>query len=111
MAQPIFTQRTVETEAGLAWVISFEIPGGITTPEEFARAVAAQRKLFVPPAGHGLILDGRGPIWAYAMMVHEGHSSSWIGIHDPRLGMVIVESHSSSVAVGAVIPWPEESQP
>lgn len=108
MAQPIFIQREVETEADLAWVISFEIPGGITTPEEFAGAVAAERKLFVPPAGYGLILDGRGPIWAYAIMVHEGHPSSWIGVHDPRLGVVIVESHTPGLIVGAIIPWTEK---
>ena len=109
MALPFLTSRDTQTAVGPARVISFEIPGGVTTPSECAEAVETHRHLFIPPAGHGVILDGRGPIWAYAMMLHEGHPSAWIGVRDPRLGVVIVESHSPTATVGAVIPWPEEA--
>ena len=109
MTLPLFLCREAETQAGPVRVISFEIPGGNTTPEEFAKAISGHRSLFIPSPGYGLILDGRGPIWGYAMMVHEGHPSAWIGVRDPRLGVVIVESHGPMATVGAVVPWPEEA--
>ena len=108
MSKPVFAFKSIQTVIGEALLASFEIPGGVTTPEEFAAAVAENSKSFVPPEGHGLVLDGRGPMWGYAMMAHEGHPSSWLATRDPRLGMIVVASHSPDRKVGEVAPFPAE---
>lgn len=102
MAKPIFVARDSETIR----VITFEIPGGVTTPAEFSEAVEENKASFV--AGEkGLIVDGRGPVWAFAMIVHEGHPSAFIATRDPRLGAVVVETHTPGVKRGDVVPFPE----
>lgn len=52
----------------------------------------------------GVILTGRGPIWLYAYLVHELHPTAWVACHDPRLGAVVVTTHSRQVQVGQVVP-------
>lgn len=52
-----------------------------------------------------LIITGRAPIWRYAMAVHKAHGSpaGAIATYDPRLGAVIVATHSSAYMVGQII--------
>jgi len=53
----------------------------------------------------GVILTGRAPIWLYGWLVHECHFTRWVACYDPRLGAVVVESHTPEVRVGQIIPW------
>lgn len=52
----------------------------------------------------GIAIEGKGPIWLYGYLVHECHASSWVGCYDPRLGIVVVSSHTHAVKVGGVLP-------
>ncbi len=62
----------------------------------------------------GIILSGRAPIWLYAHLVHELHPTAWVACFDPRLGAVVVATHSRQTQVGQVIPvqlHPKTSSP
>jgi len=65
------------------------------------------------PAGinprQGVVLTGRAPIWLYGWLVHECHFTRWVACYDPRLGAVVVSSHSPEVQVGQVINWEQAS--
>jgi CRISPR-associated protein Csx3 len=52
-----------------------------------------------------VVLSGRAPIWLYGWLVHECHFTRWVACYDPRLGAVVVSSHSPDVQVGEIIPW------
>lgn len=60
------------------------------------------------PAGldprKGVLLSGRAPMWLYAYLVHECHPTLWVACFDPRLGAVVVSTHSTQVRVGQVLP-------
>lgn len=113
MATPVF--RTIDVDCGAPFgagrMIEVELPGGTTTPHEFAAAVRANPAIFVAP-GRGIILSGRGPIWGYAMMAHAAHPSPWVATVDPRLeGAVIVQSHRPGVGDGDLItPLPDQGK-
>jgi CRISPR-associated protein Csx3 len=53
----------------------------------------------------GVIINGKAPIWLMAYLIHECHATSWVATNDPRLGAIIVESHSPSRKVGDVFKW------
>lgn len=57
------------------------------------------------PAGDGVVISGRGPIWLYAALVHHYHPAAWVATFDPRLGGgVVVERHThDSPALGEII--------
>jgi CRISPR-associated protein Csx3 len=89
--------KTTETE--LYTLIEFQIQDGIIAPEYLAQ--------LTPPtvnARKGVILSGRGPIWLYASLIHFYHPTVWIACYDPRIGAVVVQSHSPHVKLGEVIP-------
>jgi len=50
-------------------------------------------------------MEGRAPIWRYGMALHLLHGSpaAAIAFYDPRLGAVVVASHSPDYAIGQVI--------
>ncbi len=52
----------------------------------------------------GIILSGRGPIWLYAHLVHELHPTAWVACYDPRLGAIVVSTHSRLTQIGQVLP-------
>lgn len=60
------------------------------------------------PAGidtrNGVVISGRAPIWLYAYLVHELHPTAWVACYDPRLGAVVVATHSRQTHVGQVLP-------
>lgn len=101
MARPNITLTKTET----ALIVKFDIPGGVTSPEEFAAAVADMSKLAgdVP-----VLVNGRGPVWGYGMILHEAHPTPAAATFDPRLGYVVVATHSDAYKVGQVIPDPEK---
>lgn len=51
----------------------------------------------------GVVISGRAPIWLYAYLTHELHPTAWVACYDPRLGAVVVATHSNMVHVGDVI--------
>ncbi|MFB3764596.1 MAG: CRISPR-associated ring nuclease Crn3/Csx3 [Methanotrichaceae archaeon] len=57
------------------------------------------------PRGSLLIIEGRAPIWRYGIALHllHGSSAAAIAFYDPKLGAVVVASHSSQWSVGEVI--------
>ena len=52
-----------------------------------------------------VIVEGRAPIWRYGMALHALHGSpaAAIAFYDPRLGAVVVASHSPQWTVGQVV--------
>jgi CRISPR-associated protein Csx3 len=51
------------------------------------------------------VVVGRAPIWRYGMALHRLHASpaAAIAFYDPRLGAVVVETHSQEWQVGQVV--------
>jgi CRISPR-associated protein Csx3 len=85
--------------------VKFEIPGGVTSPTEFAEAVSEVCGQL--PGPEVVLVNGRGPVWGYAMLVHGAHPTPAVATFDPRLGYVIVATHDEKFKVGDVIPDPE----
>lgn len=52
----------------------------------------------------GVVLSGRAPIWLYSYLVHKCYPSAWVACHDPRLGAVVVATHSRQAQIGQVLP-------
>jgi CRISPR-associated protein Csx3 len=101
MAQPIFTILDQTPYR----IVKFDIPGGVTTPEQFAAAV-----IDITPQLSGpfiILINGRGPVWGYNMIAHAAHPSRAIGTYDPRLGYIITETHDSQFHLGQILPDPE----
>ena len=104
MAWPIITAADVADFR----VVRFEIPGGVCTPQEFADAT---RQVVALAGSKVVLLNGRGPVWGYGMLIHAAHPTPAVGTFDPRLGgYVVVASHNAAYAVGSVIPDPEQAQ-
>lgn len=59
----------------------------------------------VIPRGSLVVIEGRAPIWRYAMAQHLLHGSpaGAIAVYDPRLGAVIVASHSPEYHDGDIL--------
>lgn len=57
------------------------------------------------PRGAVVILEGRAPIWRYGLAFHQLHGSpaAVIAVYDPRLGAVVIASHSPEYKKGDVI--------
>lgn len=56
----------------------------------------------------GIIIYGKSPIWLYAYLVHECHPFAWVGVFDPRVGGIVVQSHiANGYSIGDIIPIDE----
>ena len=57
------------------------------------------------PRGALVILEGRAPIWRYGRAFHLLHGSpaAAIAVYDPRLGAVVVASHSPAYREGQIL--------
>lgn len=57
------------------------------------------------PRGGLVVIEGRAPIWRYAMAFHQLHGSAAgaIAVYDPRLGAVVVATHLKAYSAGQVI--------
>ena len=51
----------------------------------------------------GIVIEGKGPIWLYGYLIHECHPAAWVGCYDPRLGAVVVATHTHDVLVSQVL--------
>jgi CRISPR-associated protein Csx3 len=102
MSLPIFTVKPITSQNHITFrLVHFEIPGGITSPSEFAVAVAEIGNQLT--GNLPILIDGRGPIWGYGMLFHLAHATPAIAVYDPRLGYVVVQSHDSRFQVGEII--------
>jgi CRISPR-associated protein Csx3 len=52
-----------------------------------------------------VIVEGRSPIWRYGFALHKLHGSpaAAVAVYDPRLGAVVVASHSPNFVEGEII--------
>ena len=57
------------------------------------------------PRGAIVVIEGRAPIWRYGLAFHKLHGSpaAAIAVYDPRLGAVIVASHTPELRDGDVL--------
>ena len=57
------------------------------------------------PRGAVVVVEGRAPIWRYGMAFHRLHGSAAgaIAVYDPKLGAVIVASHTPGLVEGQVL--------
>lgn len=57
------------------------------------------------PRGAVVIVEGRAPIWRYALALHRLHASpaAAVAVYDPRLGAVVVASHHPDFVEGSVL--------
>ncbi len=55
--------------------------------------------------GSVVVVEGRAPVWRYAMAFHRLHGSpaAAVAVYDPRLGAVIVASHHPDYREGQVL--------
>lgn len=82
-------------------LVEFEIPNGVTTPEQFAEAVQDIEADLV--GALPILINGRGPVWGYGMIFHAAHPSAAIATYDPRLGYVVVQTHDERFQVGQIL--------
>jgi len=96
-----FTVSPVRSHENLQFVvIGFEIEGGIIEPTELSSLTPPQI-----PAGCGVLLSGRGPVWLYSFLTHWYHPALFIAVFDPRFKAgVVTESHTKKVKPGDLIP-------
>ena len=57
------------------------------------------------PRGSLVVVEGRAPIWRYGMALHllHGSSAAAIAFYDPKLGAVVVATHSQKWNVGDIL--------
>ena len=57
------------------------------------------------PRGSIVVVEGRAPIWRYGLAFHKLHGSpaAAVAVYDPRLGAVVVASHSPDFKDGDVV--------
>ncbi|ABK14433.1 MAG: CRISPR-associated ring nuclease Crn3/Csx3 [Methanothrix sp.] len=57
------------------------------------------------PRGALVVVEGRAPIWRYGLALHRLHGSpaGAIAVFDPRLGAVVVASHTPAYRPGQVV--------
>jgi CRISPR-associated protein Csx3 len=87
-----------QTHSGLSYQhlrIQILTENGVVTPTDL--------KGLKLPSGidysQGIVLEGKAPIWLYGYLVHECHPAAWVGCYDPRLGAVVVATHTHEVAI------------
>ena len=56
------------------------------------------------PRGALVVIEGRAPIWRYGIAFHKLHGSpaGAVAVFDPRLGAVVVASHSPQFMDGQI---------
>lgn len=48
------------------------------------------------------VISGRGPVWLFLTIAHVFHYTVAVSSYDPRIGAVVVQSHSPKYSVGQV---------
>lgn len=57
------------------------------------------------PRGSVVVIEGRAPIWRYGQAFHRLHGSpaAAVAVYDPRLGAVVVASHTPEIKEGSIL--------
>ena len=108
MALPEISVYDVQSDTNQMFrMVRLSIPGGVTSPSEFVNALAA---LEAKIPGHlPVLINGRGPVWGYGMLMHAAHPTPAIATYDPRmLGYVITQTHDERFKLGELLPAIEE---
>lgn len=48
----------------------------------------------------GVVIDGAAPIWLHSCIAHKCHSALWVAHNDPRIGLIVVQSHCLEIPLG-----------
>jgi CRISPR-associated protein Csx3 len=106
MAKPDFGICEIEKDGVMYKIVRFDIPGGISSPEEFDEAFCGIEERL--PGDLPVLLNGRGPVWAYGYMIHAAHATPAVATYDPRMkGYVVVTSHDKRFKRGQIIADPD----
>lgn len=83
-------------------------PETVFYPISVDRPITPQEPPPPIPKGSIVVIDGWAPIWRYGMAFHRLHGSpaGAVAVNDPRLGAVVVASHTPGIAEGDVIDVP-----
>ncbi len=91
-----------QTQAGIDYQhlrIQITSPDGVIEPQDLTGLAL--------PEGiqwrQGIVIEGRAPVWLYGYLVHQCHPAAWVGCYDPRLGAIVVASHTHEMSVGQVL--------
>ena len=92
----------VEEKDGFS-VLSFELADGVIDASQLENAIRIAPNL---DCERGVVLSGRGPVWLFAALAHEYHTTRWCGTFDPRVGggVVVSRHHESAPQIGEVVP-------
>jgi CRISPR-associated protein Csx3 len=90
-----------QTQDGLPYQhlhIQISTPDGILEPQDL-------KGLALPEVQwqQGVVIEGKAPIWLYGYLVHECHPASWVACYDPRLGAVVVATHTHALSIGQIL--------
>ena len=97
-------QHTTTVDGKKAGVLRIDTENEAVTPAQAAeifQAVGEYETDFAQP----WVITGRAPIWAAQMAAHKLHPAQAVLQHDPRIGVVVVQSHNPGWVVGAVFEW------
>ena len=84
-------------------IIVFDLQSPIS-PEDLPRLIlTVKEKIAELDTTKPVAVSGRGPVWLYAAIVHELHYFPAVLVHDPRIGFVVVETHTRTFRVGDVV--------
>ena len=124
--------RFASFDVRLGWVDALRLPSGdpapaanvriqvdrspesfrllVTLPEQYVDYDDLDALLVPPaPAGAGVILDGKLPIWLMSSLAVSYAAAPWLAVHQPALGGdVVVYSSDARVPLGHVLPAPSE---
>jgi CRISPR-associated protein Csx3 len=93
----IFMVNFTTDERDTVTLIEFTLDGAIV-PE-------ALHQLQAPDANtrKGVLISGRGPVWLFVFLVHSYHHHPFVASYDPRIGGIVVMSHTPDVKAGEVL--------
>jgi len=80
--------KFITKELETCTIVHFELEN--TIKPEILKSIEAPK---VNPR-KGVVISGRGPIWLHCFLAHKYHHTPFVAIYDPRLGAVVVQSHS-----------------
>ncbi len=104
MTEPALSLQLSETVISQRWKYQF-LTIALTKSDRLIEP-ADLRNLELPfgiDTTGGVVISGRAPIWLYAYLTHELHPTAWVACYDPRLGAVVVATHTHLVGIGDVI--------
>ncbi|MBE9141974.1 CRISPR-associated ring nuclease Crn3/Csx3 [Planktothrix mougeotii] len=90
-----------QTPSGLSYQqlhVEITNENGIITPADL-KGLKLPKKI---DWTQGIVIEGKAPIWLYGYLVHECHPAAWVGCYDPRLGIVVVATHTPDVSISDV---------